>query len=116
MKIQWKRQKGKKIIPGDGEQGTQEGKTHSRAEQNWEGDPGGPLHKPWGLSSMVAWGETSAPVFCLLSAQISTVPQLFVSTPNSFLGGANALPAEGDERKWVFQGSSLPRMWPRIWK
>lgn len=28
----------------------------------------------------------SAPIFCLLFAQISTDPQLFVSAPNSFLG------------------------------
>lgn len=40
-------------------------------------------------------GEMSAPIFCLLFAQISTDPQLFVSAPNSFLGEANALPAGG---------------------
>lgn len=69
-------------MSGDGKQGTHRSKAGSSkpAHMGSLAQPGGELSR-----MVVSGGDTSAPI-CLLFAQISTDPQLFVSAPNSFLG------------------------------
>lgn len=63
------------------------------------------FHRLGGLSRTVAWGEMSAPIFCLLFAEISTEPSIICFCSKQFSGGANAMPAfSRKQAAWSLEG------------